>query len=100
MMLKSREIFDLSPRRGIVVPRRNPSYCTEGGQHSPVQWNHFPQCSHFVAELASLRECVQELRLERDDLCRVGSRWPGGESTQEDEDTGDPFSGFDGHGPG
>ena len=31
---------------------------------------------------------------------RVGSRRSGGESIQEDEDIGHPFSGLDDHGPG
>ena len=54
--------------------------------------------AHFTIELATLRECVQELRRERDDLrvelATVGGR---GELAKEDENVGEPFSRFNDH---
>ena len=66
-----------------------------------------PQCGpvppvtpvHFATELATLRECVQELRRERDELkaelCAVGGREP----VQENQDFGNPCARSDVDGP-
>ena len=46
------------------------------------------------------RVCSRVAPRVRRSQSRVGSRRSGGESTQEDEDIGNPFSGFDDHRPG